>query len=111
MMKECDMNYDVVVMPKASPYRGRFKAKPRVYVWPKGETITDSFMNRRSRPISAYRSFMHTGLSKIGVDTTKLDIKWSQKAGCSCGCSPGFIVDGWDAKLDGCDVHITVEMV
>lgn len=111
MMKGYDMNYDVEVRPKAQRYRGRYKVKPRVYVWPAGETIMENLINRRDRPLREFRSIMHTGLNKIGVDTAKLDIKWSQKAGCPCGCSPGFIVDGWDAKLDGCDVHITVEMV
>jgi len=32
-------------------------------------------------------------------------VRWSQYAGCSCPCSPGFVVDGHSRH----DVHVTVE--
>lgn len=90
-----------------SPGRHR---KTRVYVWPKGETVMDNLMNRRSRPINEFRSAAYRALSCMGVDLTRVDLKWSQKAGCSCGCSPGFIVDGYDPVIDGKDMHVDVEM-
>lgn len=34
---------------------------------------------------------MPTVLEKLGAPDAK--IRWSQKMGCACGCSPGFIVD------------------
>lgn len=91
-------------------YRGGRKVKSRVYVCPRGETVIDNIMKRRSRPINDYRSAARSALSHIGVDLTKVEMKWSQKAGCSCGCSPGFVVDGYDPRIDGQDVHVDVEM-
>jgi len=36
------------------------------------------------------------------------EVRWSAKAGCGCGCSPGFVVDGY---AGGNDVFATVEEV
>jgi hypothetical protein len=39
-----------------------------------------------------------------------VEIKWSAKAGCSCGCSPGFKVrKAKNSKLENCDVFITLK--
>lgn len=89
------------------PRRNGYKVKTRIYVWPEGETILQNLENRRSRPLKLYRQVAVDALAKLEVDTSKLEIKWSQKAGCSCGCSPGFVVDGWNEKLSGNDLHIT----
>jgi len=45
-----------------------------------------------------------TGLVLPSVGTFK--IKFSRKAGCSCGCSPGFIVDGDTLRVDGEPVDV-----
>lgn len=100
----------VHVRPIENRFRGGRKVKSRIYVWPKGETVLDNMINRRSRPIAAFRSMAYRAMSGMGVDVTKLEVKWSLRAGCACGCSPGFVVDGFDPKLDGRDLHVDVEM-
>lgn len=65
----------------------------RVYVWPEGETIMQNLMNRKGRPYTLYRKeVIPAVLAKLGLPSgTK--VRWSQYAGCSCPCSPGFIID------------------
>jgi len=111
MKKERDMNIKIasVDIKPSGQARRRYAVKPRVYVWPRGESIIDNLMNRRSRPIKLFRQAAKDGLSAMGVDLSKVELRWSQKAGCSCGCSPGFIVEGFDSKLYRNDVHIDVE--
>lgn len=66
---------------------------PRIYVWPKDESILDNlFFGRHNRPYKMYRELiLPTVFEELGWDPdTK--VRWSQKAGCSCPCSPGFVV-------------------
>lgn len=47
---------------------------------------------RRSRPYTEYRKLLPEIFEKAGIPAgTKAS--WSQKAGCSCPCSPGFVLD------------------
>ena len=76
----------------------------RIYVWPEGETILDNLRNRRMRPYNAFRKkIIPNVLTHMGwpADTK---VRWSQKAGCRCGCSPGFIVDDFSRQ----SVHVTI---
>jgi len=88
---------------KVSPQHGRY-IKARIYVWPTGEGIMENLANRRARPHSVYRKEVLPKLfSQLGWDAgTK--VKWSQYAGCSCPCSPGFIVE----NTYGRDIHVDV---
>jgi hypothetical protein len=86
---------------------GRSEAhkKARVYVWPEGESIIENLQNRRTRPHTVYRKEVIPGvLAALGLPADTR-VKWSQYAGCSCPCSPGFVIDG----AHGRDVHVTVE--
>lgn len=86
--------------------------KTRVYFFPQGESLIESLMQRRTRPYNEYRKLIPGILQDLGVtqdEFSRLSIGWRQNAGCSCGCSPGFIVDGWSAKLSGFDVYVTLE--
>jgi hypothetical protein len=68
-------------------------SKTRIYVSPVGETVMENIMNRRQRPHTFYRKEVLPKLfSQLGwsADTK---VKWSQFAGCSCPCSPGFVVE------------------
>lgn len=72
---------------------------PRVYVFPKGESVLDNLVLRRSRPVGAFRDVARQAIKgdpelvpnmPVGQP---LELRWSQKAGCRCGCSPGFITN------------------
>ena len=85
------------------------KKNTRIHVFPKGETLIEQLHNRRNRPISVFRDIVLKNVPEISTG----DIKWSQTAGCSCGCSPGFIVN---RKIIGSenrviDIYIDAEII
>ena len=84
--------------------REKWSGKNRVYIFPKGESLLENLMNRKGRPYNEYRKHvMPDVLEAMGLPRhTK--VKWSQYAGCSCPCSPGFIVPGY-----GKEVFVDVE--
>lgn len=64
---------------------------PRVYVSIQDESIFENLVNRRNRPTKIFREVATAALKEKGITPKKL--RWSQYAGCSCPCSPGFILD------------------
>jgi hypothetical protein len=91
---ERDMKTKITVRPQNPNWysrRSRFQ-KTRVYFSHPGETIMDNLMNRRNRPRDLYRQYLPEVATALDLPAgTKF--AWSQKAGCNCGCSPGFICD------------------
>lgn len=78
-------------------------AHTRIYIWPIGESLVKNMNNRRNRPYVRWKKeVLPEVLAKYNLSTSK--ISWSRKAGCRCGCSPGFIVK--DAR--GFDIHVEV---
>lgn len=71
-----------------------FNKAPRVYVRVNDESIFDNLTNRRNRPVKLFRQAASKALTENGIYPKKL--RWSQYAGCSCPCSPGFILDDYD---------------
>lgn len=88
--------------------KDRENARPRVYIHPEGESILENFVNRRSRPWAAYTPLMDTLVKALKLDG--LTYEWSQYAGCTCPCSPGFIVSNSMREFP-CDVWITYKVV
>jgi hypothetical protein len=81
----------------------------RIYIWPKGETIMDNLNNRRQRPYTVYRKEVLPGvLASLGIKIEDAQLRWSRYAGCSCPCSPGFILDGYYSELNGKDILVTL---
>lgn len=89
---------------------GRMANKPRIYVFPKGETAAEHFFEgRHSRPYTAYRKeVLPTVFAQLSLPEDTFRVRWSQYAGCSCPCSPGFIVEGYPQGLSREDVYVTV---
>ena len=79
-------------------------SKTRVYV-EVPETILENVENRRNRPYKEWKQFAEKALTAFGVSFQR--VGWSQKAGCSCGCSPGFVAYGNDRP--GFDIHVSLE--
>lgn len=67
----------------------------RVYMAPHGETVIENlFVGRHNRPHEALRKLVDQAISRAGLKMKHVTrIRWSQYAGCTCPCSPGFIVD------------------
>ena len=77
--------------------------KTRIYFFVRNESVMENLMKRHSRPHTEYRKLLPKVYKKARIDE-KIPVKWSQKAGCSCGCSPGFIVNSHFGK----EVFVTV---
>ncbi|MFA5999854.1 MAG: hypothetical protein WC783_02645 [Candidatus Paceibacterota bacterium] len=78
-----------------------------VYFFPKGENLVENLRNREYRPNKIYSKFLPFVFKQIGLPYPK-KISWSQVAGCSCGCSPGFKIH--DPDLNGLDIFIDIDM-
>ena len=104
----------VTVMPRTYSYgypRDYHKA-PRMYVSVADETIMDNLANRKRRPYNVYKTLIHSSDLASVLDLSEM--RWSQNAGCACGCSPGFILDWQPVTVDGkatyyFDIWVTLE--
>jgi len=80
----------------------------RIYIHPKNETILDNLTERHFRPYTLYRKEVIPELfRRLGLDLNKVKLSWSQKAGCTCPCSPGFIVKPITGDIPY-DIFVTV---
>ena len=100
------LNIKSITMRKCSgagPNKGNHR--PRIYIRPEGETVMENFcVGRHTRPYTLYKKEVLPQLfRKLGLNPEK--VSWSQKAGCSCPCSPGFVVQSRDIPYD---IHVTV---
>lgn len=86
------------------PWERGYNKEARVYVHIEGESILENLQNRRSRPSTHYRKNILPGvLAAQGITPER--VQWSQRAGCSCPCSPGFILKGVRIRSD---LHVTI---
>lgn len=68
------------------------REKAVLFVFPQSENGVENFIYRATRPVKLYRSLLPEIYKKLGIPAdTKA--RWSDKAGCSCPCSPGFILN------------------
>lgn len=79
--------------------------RSRLYVGVENENMLENLVNRRSRPYNVWRRHVEDALRENGVTFTGM--RWSQRCGCSCPCSPGFILDG---ARSGRDYYLTVRV-
>lgn len=75
--------------------RGRELSKAtRIHIFLENETILQQLFTRRERPYKVYQREVLPGVFEAAGLPADTKVNWSQKAGCACGCSPGFIVQG-----------------
>lgn len=99
----------IVEVTKRPKYNRNGSGKIRVFIFPKSETVLEHFFEgRHTRPYNEYRKLLPEilELAEINVWAGAARPKWSQRAGCQCSCSPGFIIDKYGPK----DVFVTVDM-
>lgn len=62
----------------------------------------DKAFDRMNREIVTHkRRVLVAFLTQLGLDPAAFDLKFSRKAGCRCGCSPGFIAAPKDGSWLG----------
>lgn len=89
--------------------------KPRVYVHVTEDfDVLEDLTNRYRRPSTAWRKAARQLIAESGLNIDLTEMRWSQTAGCGCGCSPGFIINRQAIVVDGTpvrgfDVHVTLE--
>jgi hypothetical protein len=78
--------------PYSTPYATvrEWNKGTRIYVDEVGETVLDNLEKRMGRPSDKYKAPVLEALEQIGLTSVK--VNWSQRAGCTCPCSPGFIL-------------------
>ena len=80
----------ITVMPRRYYGNKDHYKSPRMYVEVADETVFDNIANRKRRPYNVYKTLIHsTNLASV-LDLR--EFRWSQHAGCTCNCSPGFIL-------------------
>lgn len=105
-MKEATAQ-EVKIIEATARKKEKYGSKPRIYIFLSGETIWENLDARWDRPYREYRKLLPEiyGLFNIPADAKA---SWSQKAGCSCGCSPGFILDGYYYSEN--DMFVTIKV-
>jgi hypothetical protein len=73
------------------------------YFFPAGKPVIDLSGRIADKPVAEYRKLLDNILTQEGITYTKMN--WSRTCGCSCGCSPGFRVEG----LNNFDLFIDVK--
>lgn len=90
--------------------KGHRARTTKLYVFPEGETLLENLYNRKHRPISVYRKAAKKALEKITAGTEReIKLRWSQRCGCTCPCSPGFFVEGFVPVLNRKNVYVTIK--
>lgn len=89
--------FEVTVRPKTNQFVAGNPVKARLYV---GGEIA----NQKEDELGYFawiawaKEYYGTAASKML--NKELELKYSRKAGCSCGCSPGFIILNHDIPFD-----------
>lgn len=81
-------------------YGDRPLSKVRVFFHEVGYTVKKDLIEggRWNRPHKIFRKHLPEIVNKFPSLLGSWKASWSQKAGCPCGCSPGFILDIHPAK-------------
>jgi hypothetical protein len=92
---------------RRKPGRRAGSERPAVYFFLDGENLMQNLQDRRSRPYDLFKQVLDKALIEAGQACRGTDLSWSQYAGCTCPCSPGFI-----AKEGGltANVYVTYKM-
>ena len=76
--------------------RREMYAKPRLYVGSDAAfSLVEDLENRTRRPFKVWREALRDLFDELNYAGIHVDFaasRWSQHAGCSCPCSPGFIL-------------------
>lgn len=77
------------------------------YIFLPRENVLENLMNRRNRPTTLYKKILLQLVEKTNIKIDKP--KWEQKAGCGCGCSPGFLFNVDNGKTYSEEWYVTIK--
>lgn len=89
-------------------YSKRYNEKVRIFMHITDESLAENLVNRRNRPVMEWRKIVQQVLWHYKMDTK---FTFSQYAGCSCPCSPGFILDAYCHGTIWIEVHKSPELL
>jgi len=90
----------VLIIERYRNYERGWNKAPRMYVDVSEQfNVIEDLMNRHRRPYAAWRKAVRRALAGVNIDLSKM--AWSQKAGCSCPCSPGFVLNKQNLEVNG----------
>lgn len=75
--------------------------KPRLYVHGESFDLLEDLTNRGRRPYKVWRDAVRLLNMETGGVLSLQGMRWSQYAGCSCPCSPGFVLEHQLVEADG----------
>lgn len=118
-------NFELKVKEISVGKTDRSNSRGQVHVFVEGESLLENLFYRRDRPYKYYRQLMPDVLKfvqnnlkcksdiqkrrKINITNENfMSMGWSQYAGCSCGCSPGFILKHDDMR--GFEFYVTIKI-
>ena len=93
------INFNVVeIDPSVRDMSSKRKTHSRMYILIEGENLLENLNNQHFRPVKLYQQFFFRIFQilqeqyNVVIDQKLTRPYWSQYAGCTCPCSPGFII-------------------
>ena len=112
MKKDC-VQINIVKIRTRKLERHEGFRKCRIYIFT-DESILENLLLRASgencHPSGVYRKQVLPAIWKSLNITPPKKINWSSKAGCSCGCSPGFIINDKIHPLHSKEVFVDIKI-
>ena len=92
-----------------------YHSKPKLHIFIKDWNVLEDLQGGRwNKPHNAFKQqVLSDALKQAGLNPEIITATWNQKAGCSCGCSPGFILSSIDKNnpdLPPIDVYCDYEV-
>ena len=78
-----------------------YNIKPRMFVDTGEFSLVEDLINRGRRPSTVWRNAVRDLFETFEIPIDVSEMRWSQRAGCGCGCSPGFILKHQYVTIDG----------
>lgn len=92
---------DVKVMERDITDKKKW-SRSGVFFFIENEKLSENLENRKTRSYTEYKKLLPEVLKRAGLQSQEAN--WSQKAGCTCPCSPGFLLN----ESTGHDIFVTI---
>ena len=103
-----DRNYQLSVneIDNENMFHMGERTKMKLYFFPKNQSLIETIMKRYNSPSDLWKKLGSEAMAELGYRIKDNKLSFSQKAGCSCGCSPGLIT----TKRTGKSWYITYSL-